>query len=98
YSDPHRLPPRRSSDLEIDDVAEELARSGAMLNERLEAESRLASDASHQLRTPLTALSMRLDEILAHPFLRAGGMGARRGPPLPGSEEHTSELHSPFDL
>ena len=37
---------------EIDDVAEELARSGAMLNERLEAESRLASDASHQLRTP----------------------------------------------
>ncbi|ATG54395.1 two-component sensor histidine kinase [Brachybacterium ginsengisoli] len=50
---------------EIDDVAEELARSGAMLNERLEAESRLASDASHQLRTPLTALSMRLDEILA---------------------------------
>jgi len=50
---------------EIDDVAEELTRSGAMLNERLEAESRLASDASHQLRTPLTALSMRLDEILA---------------------------------
>ncbi|MBB5830898.1 ATP-binding protein [Brachybacterium aquaticum] len=50
---------------EIDDVAIELSRSGAMLNERLEAESRLASDASHQLRTPLTALSMRLDEILA---------------------------------
>ncbi|MCT2177268.1 ATP-binding protein [Brachybacterium muris] len=50
---------------EIDDVAEELTRSGAMLAERLEAESRLASDASHQLRTPLTALSMRVDEILA---------------------------------
>ena len=50
---------------EIDDVADELIRSGAMLTERLEAESRLASDASHQLRTPLTALSMRLDEILA---------------------------------
>lgn len=50
---------------EIDDVAEELSRSGALLTERLEAESRLASDASHQLRTPLTALSMRLDEILA---------------------------------
>ena len=48
---------------EIDDVAEELARSGAMLNERLEAESRLASDASHQLRTPLTALLMRLEEM-----------------------------------
>ncbi|MDO5662168.1 MAG: ATP-binding protein [Brachybacterium sp.] len=50
---------------EIDTVAEELTRSGAMLTERLEAESALASDASHQLRTPLTALSMRLDEILA---------------------------------
>lgn len=50
---------------EIDTVADELARSGAMLSERLEAESRLASDASHQLRTPLTALSMRLDEILS---------------------------------
>ncbi|MGO2360431.1 MAG: ATP-binding protein [Brachybacterium tyrofermentans] len=50
---------------EIDDVAEELIRSGAMLTERLEAESQLASDASHQLRTPLTALSMRLYEILA---------------------------------
>ncbi|HJG51943.1 MAG TPA: sensor histidine kinase, partial [Brachybacterium faecium] len=60
-----RGPWQSSGIAEIDDVAEELARSGAMLNERLEAESRLASDASHQLRTPLTALSMRLDEILA---------------------------------
>jgi len=51
--------------VEVDEVAEELIRSGAQLTERLEAESRLASDASHQLRTPLTALSMRLDEILA---------------------------------
>lgn len=50
---------------EIDTVAVELTKSGAMLTERLKAESALASDASHQLRTPLTALSMRLDEILA---------------------------------
>lgn len=60
-----RGPWKPSGIAEIDDVAEELARSGALLTERLEAESRLASDASHQLRTPLTALSMRLDEILA---------------------------------
>lgn len=60
-----RGPWQPSGIAEIDEVAIELARSGAMLNERLEAESRLASDASHQLRTPLTALSMRLDEILA---------------------------------
>ena len=32
----------------------------------LTAERRLAADASHQLRTPLTALSMRLEEIIAH--------------------------------
>lgn len=50
---------------EIDMVAVELTKSGIALTERLEAESALASDASHQLRTPLTALSMRLDEILA---------------------------------
>ncbi|WP_152354411.1 ATP-binding protein [Brachybacterium subflavum] len=60
-----RGPWRPSGITEIDTVAEELANSGAQLTERLEAESRLASDASHQLRTPLTALSMRLDEILA---------------------------------
>ncbi|WP_084252590.1 ATP-binding protein [Devriesea agamarum] len=51
--------------VEIDTVADELAKAGAQLAERLAAESALASDASHQLRTPLTALSMRLDEILA---------------------------------
>lgn len=60
-----RAPWSRSGIAEIDTVAEQLANSGAMLNERLESESALASDASHQLRTPLTALSMRLDEILA---------------------------------
>lgn len=60
-----RVPWEASGIAEIDTVAEQLAHSGALLNERLEAESALASDASHQLRTPLTALSMRLDEILA---------------------------------
>src|SRR4051794_5939006 len=52
---------------EIDLVAAELARSADRMAARLAAERQFASDASHQLRTPLTALTMRLQEIILAP-------------------------------
>ena len=66
-----RLEPLRSGIPEIDRVSDILARSSVQVTKSLAAERAFASDASHQLRTPLTALLMRLEEIAVTPDLDA---------------------------
>ena len=50
---------------EIDAVAEVLDGGVTGFNTLLESERRVTSEVAHQLRTPLTALSLRIEEILA---------------------------------
>jgi len=49
---------------ELDRVAEGLDNAAQRVTEFISAEQDFAVDASHQLRTPLTALSMRLEEMV----------------------------------
>lgn len=55
---------RRYGVAELDHVAEVLDSSAARISALLQREREFATEASHQLRTPLTALSIRLEEIL----------------------------------
>jgi len=55
---------RRYGVPELDAIAEVLDQGVSAVNDLLESERRVTTEASHQLRTPLTALSLRLEEIL----------------------------------
>jgi signal transduction histidine kinase len=55
---------RRYGVPELDQVAEGLDGSAQRISDLLSAGRDFAADASHQLRTPLTALSMRLEEMI----------------------------------
>ena len=56
---------RRYGVAELDQVADGLDSAARRVTGLLTADRELAIDASHQLRTPLTALSMRLEEMIA---------------------------------
>ena len=58
-----RIPVRRKD--ELGELAATFNRTADRLEELLVAQEQFVSDASHQLRTPLTALSLRLENLEA---------------------------------
>lgn len=62
-----RPAPHRHGIPELDRVSDVLDSSATALAELVQRERELVGDVSHQLRSRLTALQLRLDELAAHP-------------------------------
>ena len=62
-----RPAPARHGVPELDRVSDVLDTSAAALAELLQRERELMGDVSHQLRSRITALQLRLDELATHP-------------------------------
>lgn len=62
-----RSAPHRHGIPELDRVSDVLDTSAAALSELVQRERTLVGDVSHQLRSRLTALQLRLDELATHP-------------------------------
>lgn len=62
-----RLARQRHGIPELDRVADVLDTSATALAELVQRERELVGDVSHQLRSRLTALQLRLDELASHP-------------------------------
>lgn len=56
--------PVRSGIAEIDRISVELERSAAQIATMISLQRDFASDAAHQLRTPLTGIGLRLEELI----------------------------------
>lgn len=71
----------RAGVLEVDAVSTNLERTARRLGDMLERERRFSSDASHQLRTPLTAVRIGLEAALMTPGtdLRGAAVDALNG-------------------
>ncbi|ANY07552.1 ATP-binding protein [Pseudonocardia sp. HH130630-07] len=62
-----RRAPARYDIAELDRVSEVLDSSASALSQLLQRERSLVGDVSHQLRSRITALQLRLDELSTHP-------------------------------
>ncbi|MDQ1521741.1 MAG: hypothetical protein QOI55_2814 [Actinomycetota bacterium] len=99
----------RSGVPELDEVASALDQSAARIDELVRSEREFTTNASHQLRTPLTALVLRLEELGESPdpdvrheaeaaLEQADRLGTTIEELLAIARDHASTGRSPVDV